>query len=139
MLFPSFFSDSFIDELLNNDRPAKRNYSSRIMATDVKEFDNGYELEIELPGCKKENVQAQLRDGYLTVSAETKAENSEGDKSRYIRRERSFGSYTRSFYVGDKLTQDDIRAKFEDGVLKIAVPKETAHPEIEDKHLISIE
>ena len=103
------------------------------------QFDKGYQLEIDLPGCKKENVQAQLKDGYLTVTAEVKDNSEENDASRFIRRERRRGSFTRSFYVGDALTQDDIRARFEDGVLKIAVPKETAHPEIEDKHLIAIE
>ena len=137
MLFPGFFSDNLIDEILN-DRTAKKTFST-IMATDVVEYDKGYQLEIDLPGCKKENVQAQLKDGYLTVTAEVKDNSEENDASRFIRRERRRGSFTRSFYVGDALTQDDIRARFEDGVLKIAVPKETAHPEIEDKHLIAIE
>lgn len=137
MLFPGFFSDNLIDEIFN-DRTAKKTFST-IMATDVIEYDKGYQLEIDLPGCKKENVQAQLKDGYLTVSAEIKDSSEQNDAANYIRRERRHGTYTRSFYVGDALTQDDIRARFEDGVLKIAVPKETAHPEIEDKHLIAIE
>lgn len=136
MMFTSLFNDTMFDEIMN--ARSARSVTTSMMATDVKEYDAGYELEIELPGVKKENVQARLKNGYLTVSAEYKDEATD-DGSKYIRRERRTGTCTRSFYVGEALTQDDIKAKFEDGILKIAVPKETAHPEIENRNLISIE
>ena len=98
------------------------------------------ELEIDLSGFKKEEVRAELKDGYLTVSAETNTKKDEkaGD-GKYIRRERYSGSCSRSFYVGDGVKQEDIKAKFEDGTLKLFVPKEAAKPAVEQKKYISIE
>ena len=110
------------------------------MKTDVKENKTSYELDIDLPGYKKEDIQAELKDGYLTISAATKNEKDEKDDSgRYIRRERFYGSSSRSFYVGDAVSQEEIKAKFEDGILKVSVPKKDAVPEAEEKKYIAIE
>ena len=99
------------------------------------------ELEIDLSGFKKEEVRAELKDGYLTVSAVKDLDEDEKDKEtgKYIRRERYSGSCSRSFYVGDGVKQEDIKAKFEDGTLKLFVPKEAAKPAVEQKKYISIE
>ena len=146
MLMPSIFGESLFDEFFDDfARPVKNvakvsTPSTSIMRTDVKENENGYELEIEMPGCKKEDVQAQLKDGYLTISASTRRNEDQKDNSgKYIRRERYYGNCSRSFYVGDNLEQQDIKAKFEDGILKIAVPKKEAKPEVEESKFITIE
>ena len=99
------------------------------------------ELEIDLSGFKKEEVRAELKDGYLTVSAVKDLDEDEKDKEtgKYIRRERYSGSCSRSFYVGDGVKQENIKAKFEDGTLKLFVPKEAAKPAVEQKKYISIE
>lgn len=112
-----------------------------MMKTDVKESEAGYELDISLPGYKKEDVKAELKDGYLTISASTSQNKDEKDEStgRYIRRERYTGSCSRSFYIGEDVTQDEIRARFEDGVLKLSVPKKEAKPVVEEKKYIAIE
>jgi HSP20 family molecular chaperone IbpA len=110
------------------------------MRTDVKEDSKGFELDIDLPGFKKEDVKAQLKDGYLTISAENSQTNDEKDSDgKYIRRERFFGTCSRSFYVGDDITEEDIKAKFENGILKVSVPKKEAQPVEEKNKFISIE
>lgn len=146
MLMPSLFGenlfDSFFDDFTRSARNAAR-YNVQvpgIMRTDVKECDAGYELNIDLPGFKKDNVQAELKEGYLTITAATNTSNDKKDeKGRYIRRERYTGTCSRSFYVGEEVTQDDIKARFEDGILKIAVPKKEKKPEVEEKRYILIE
>ncbi len=148
MLMPSIFGENLFDELFDDfARPAKRNvrYSTpltNIMKTDVKETEGAYELDIELPGYKKEEVKAELKEGYLTISAEKKAEKEEKDEKdengTYIRRERYFGACSRSFYVGEDIAQDEIQAKFEDGILKVSVPKKEAKPAVDETKYISI-
>ena len=119
--------------------------SKNLMKTDVKETDSSYELDIDLPGYKKEDVNAKLTDGYLVISASTSSEKNEGDENateengKYIRRERFFGSCSRSFYVGEDITEEDIKARFENGVLKISVPKKQPEPEISQEKYIAIE
>ena len=109
------------------------------MKTDVKETDNAYELDIDLPGYKKDEVTAKLENGYLTISATKGANNDEQNKEgKYIRRERYTGTMSRSFYVGEDVQQEDIHAKFEDGILKLTVPKEDPK-KVEEKKYISIE
>ena len=111
-----------------------------LMKTDIKETESGFELTVDLPGFKKENVTAELKDGYLTINAETKNETNETDKEgRFIRKERFSGKCTRSYYVGEDVTENDIKAKFEDGLLKIDVPKKEAPKPEDTKRLISIE
>lgn len=114
--------------------------STTVMRTDIKETDAGFELSIDLPGYKKEDVQAELKDGYLNITAKTNQENDEkDDNGKYIRRERYYGSCSRSFYVGEQVQQEDIKAKFEDGILKIAVPKKEEKPAVEKSKYIAIE
>ena len=111
-----------------------------LMRTDIKENDGGYELTIDLPGFKKDDVQAELKDGYLTITAQTQSESEDkDDKGTFVRKERFSGKCSRTFYVGDDVEQDDIKAKFEDGVLKVDVPKKQEQPKLEEKKTIAIE
>lgn len=113
--------------------------TNALMRTDVRETDDAYELAIDLPGVKKEDVTAELKNGYLKVTAETKRETEDKDnQGNYLRKERFEGSCTRSFYVGNQVTEEDIKAKFENGVLDITIPKETKK-ELEEKKTIAIE
>ena len=145
MLMPSIFGESLFDDLFDDFvRPAKQTAAYRtpvttVMKTDVRENEHGYELDIDLPGYKKENVQAQLKDGYLTITAAAGTEEEEKKNHKYVRRERYYGSCSRSFYVGEDITQEDIKARFEDGVLKVSVPKKQPEPKVEQKKYITIE
>lgn len=143
MLMPSIFGENLFDELMDFSFPrtnrAHDGSVQNIMRTDVKETEQGYEIDMELPGFKKEDVKAQLKDGYLTIQATRNVNNDQKDsEGKYIRRERFSGSVSRSFYVGEKVTEEDIHAKFEDGILKLAVPKEDPH-KIEQNNYIAIE
>ena len=110
------------------------------MQTDVSETDKGYKVTMNLPGYQKEDIKGEVQDGYLTVTATTSKNNDEKDKDgKYIRKERYSGSCSRSFYVGDAVTQDDVKAKFENGVLTLEVPKKEEAPKVEEKKYISIE
>lgn len=146
MLMPSIFGESLFDGLFDDfARPVRNRISymmptSSAMKTDVRETENGYELDIDLPGCKKEDVKAELKDGYMTISAERQmSDDTKDENGKYLRRERYYGSCSRSFYVGEEVTEEDIRAKFEDGILKLTVPKKEAKPAVEEKRQIMIE
>ena len=148
MLMPSIFGENLFDDFFDDFyRPAVKRAPHRaaapvntVMKTDVKETDDAFELDIDLPGYKKEDVQAQLKDGYMTITASTKKENDEkGENGRFIRRERFTGTCSRSFYVGEHITEEDIKARFEDGILKVTVPKKEAKPEVEEHKFIAIE
>ena len=146
MLMPSIFGENLFDEFFDDfARPVKNvaRFNTpvpAVMRTDVKENEKGYELDIDLPGYKKEDVQAQLKDGYLTITASSKSDDKQKDEnSKYIRRERYCGNRSRSFYVGEDIEQSDIKAKFEDGILKIGVPKKDAKPKVEENKFITIE
>ena len=123
MLVPSIFGEDLFDTFFDDfKRPARSNTNINVMRTDIKETDAGFELDIDLPGYKKEDVQAELKDGYLTISAKTNTTREEKDENgKYIRKERYSGSCSRSFYVGEQLEQEDIKARFEDGILKVMV------------------
>ena len=148
MLLPSIFGEDLFDDMM--DFPFEREFFGRknplygkraknLMKTDVKETEKGYELDIDLPGFKKDEVQASLENGYLTISASKGMDKDEKDKKgRYIRRERYTGAMSRSFYVGDGVDQKDIHAKFENGILKLTVPKEAAQ-KVEENKDIAIE
>ena len=111
-----------------------------LMRTDIKETDGGYELVIDMPGFKKDDVQAELKDGYLTITAQTKTESEDKDeKGTYVRKERFSGKCSRTFYVGDDIEEGDIKAKFDNGTLQIDVPKKVAKPEPETSRSISID
>ena len=119
---------------------AMQKMSPTLMRTDIKETDAGFELTIDLPGFKKDDVQAELKDGYLTITAQTQSESEDKDEEgTYVRKERFSGKCSRTFYVGDDIEEDDIKARFEDGVLKIDVPKKQEQPKLEEKKTIAIE
>ena len=106
------------------------------MKTDVRETEDGYELDIDLPGFKKDEVTAQLDNGYLTIQASKGLDKEQKDKKgKYIRKERYAGSMSRSFYVGDAITEEDVHAKYEDGILKLSVPKKEAKAVEQTKHI----
>ena len=109
------------------------------MSTDIQDLGDSYQMDMELPGYGKEDVKADLKDGYLTISAEHNSSHDEKDeKGNYVRRERYVGSCQRRFYVGKNVTQEDIRASFENGVLKMIIPKKEA-PAVEEKKYIPIQ
>ena len=145
MLYPSIFGERLFDDFFDDMfKPAKRltavNQVPTVMRTDIKEKDNSFELEIDLPGYQKEDVKAELKDGYMTITAEHSNQNEEKNKEgKVIRRERYQGICRRSFYVGDAVTEKDIQAKFKDGVLTLEVPKKEKQPEVETKKYIAIE
>lgn len=142
MLMPKLWNDNFFDRWMS-DFPKVSDYfgskDTALMKTDVKETDDGYDVEIDLPGFKKEDVNAQLNDGYLTVTASRSSDDGEkNDEGKYIRRERYQGSCSRSYYVGDAVTEEDIKAKFDNGILTLHIPK-TEQKKVETQKYIPIE
>lgn len=128
---------NLFDEILDSSFGSRN--TTGLMNTDIRETEQGFEMAIDLPGVQKENLSAELKDGYLYISATVnRADDQENTKGRYLRRERFTGSMRRTFYVGDKITQEDIHARFQDGVLCLFIPKKQ-QPAIEDKKLIAIE
>lgn len=142
MLYPSVFSNDFADDFFNDffAAPMKRvTYGSNSMRTDIKELDDSYELDVQLPGYNKEDVEVEIKNGYLTVRANRTENTEDKEDGKYIRKECYTGSCERSYYVGDKLTSDDVKANFANGVLQLTVPKEDKLPEREQKQLVQIE
>lgn len=138
-LFDDFMDDAFERNFFGGRNPLYGKHSKNLMKTDVKETETGYELDIDLPGFKKDEISAHLEDGYLTVSAAKGVDKDEKDNGgRYIRRERYSGSMTRSFYVGNAVTEEDIKAKYEDGILSLSIPKKDPKA-VEAKKYIAIE
>ena len=145
MLMPSIFGENlFNDDWMDFgfpevDKALYGKHASNVMKTDVKETDTGYEVDIDLPGFKKDEINAQLDNGYLTISAAKGLDKDEKDKKgKYIRKERYAGAMSRSFYVGEGITQEDIKAKYEVGILRLSVPKKEAKA-VENKKYIAIE
>ena len=146
MLMPSIFGENLFDDFFDDfhyPRKAARPSNApeiSIMKTDIKENEGGYDLAVELPGYKKEDMKLELKDGYLTINAEIKHDDNEkDDKGNYIRCERYYGKSSRSFYVGEAVTEEDIKAKYEDGILKINVPKKEVKPAVDEAKYIAIE
>ena len=148
-MLPSIFRDNLFDDMFDFDdfdkefnrmmRPLYGKHAQNMMKTDVRETDNSYELDIDLPGFKKDEIKVELDNGYLSISAAKGLDKDEEKKDgKYIRRERYAGSMNRTFYVGSQLTQQDIQAKVEDGILKISVPKKDVQ-QIEQNKYIAIE
>lgn len=139
-LFDDFFSDPFGMMNVSEGRsPLYGKHAKNLMKTDIREKEDGYELAVDLPGFKKDEISIDLSNGYLTIQAAKGLDKDEEDKKgRYIRRERYAGSMSRSFYVGDDVRSEDISAKFEDGILKISVPK-AAQKELPKHTTIAIE
>ena len=148
MMMPSIFGEDLFDDFMNfpfegdffgGKNPLYGKHQKNLMKTDIRETESGYELDIDLPGFKKDEINAKLENGYLTISAAKGLDKDEQDKKgNYIRRERYAGSMIRSFFVGEGVTQEDVHAKFEDGILKLSVPKKAAK-EVEQQRYISIE
>ena len=145
-MLPSIFGENLFDdwfsfpEFRDLDRAEKRLYgrhAGNLMKTDVREHEEGYEIDIDLPGFKKEEINLELQNGYLTVSASKGLDKSEEKKGKLTRQERFAGAMQRSFYVGDGLTEEDIKAAFNNGVLSLTVPKKSA--KIPEKKTIMIE
>ena len=148
MLMPSIFNDNVFDDFFDfpfyDDRAEKKLYGhhvANLMKTDIQEHEDGYTLEMDLPGFKKEEIKVELNNGYMTISAAKGLDEDEKDKKsgKYIRRERYTGSCQRSFYVGEDVTEEDIKAEFKHGILKLFVPKKEAKPAVEQKKYVSIE
>ena len=122
-LFDEFFDDSFDRTFFGGRNPLYGKREKNLMKTDVREVENHYEVDIDFPGFKKDEVNVELQDGYLTVSASKGLDKDQKDKEgRYIRQERYSGTCSRTFYVGD-LKKEDISAKYEDGILRLTLPK----------------
>ena len=150
MLYPSIFNKNLFDDFLDFDFPAFEEFNDvdrklygkhapHVMKTDVKEHDDKFEVDIDLPGFKKDEIQLDLQNGYLSISASKGVDKEEKDKKgKLIRQERYSGSMQRSFFVGKGITEEDIKAKFEDGVLKLDIPKKEA-PKVPEKKTIMIE
>jgi len=148
---PDFFTPYPVNSLLDEfdryffgkpagSKQAREFLKNDFMKTDIKEFDDKYELAIDLPGYKKEEVELSLEKGYLTISAAKEEKKEEKDcDGKLIRQERYAGKMSRNFFVGEDVTHEDISAKFEDGVLKIGVPKKEKKEEIPEKKIIAIE
>lgn len=141
MLIPSIFGEDLFDDWMR--MPLERRGADQrlqMMKTDIKDVEGGYELSIDLPGFSKEDMTLQLKDGYLTIqAARTENKDEKDNKGKYVRRERYCGQCSRSFYVGKSILQEDVHAKYEDGVLKVTFPKEDTKKEVEDKKFIAIE
>ena len=146
MLMPSIFGENLFDEFFGDwDREMRRmdrklygRNAAREMKTDVREHEDHYEVDVDLPGFKKEEITLELQNGYLTVTAAKGLDKEETDKGKVIRKERYAGTLQRSFYVGDSLTEADIGAKLEHGVLSLSIPKMEAK-KVPEKKVIMIE
>lgn len=146
MMMPSIFGENLFDDFMddfafpNVDKVLYGKHASNLMKTDVKETDSGYEVDIDLPGFKKDEIQMQLENGCLTVSAAKGLNKDEkNEDGRYVRRERYAGSVSRSFYVGENVTEKDIHPKYENGILSFKMPKDDKKAVEEKKHYIAIE
>ena len=155
MMVPYMFNDDLMDDLFNDNwerdfdramhsmqpRHMFGKRSANVMKTDVRETKDGYDVFVDLPGFKKDEIKVSLEDGYLTIEAAKGLDEDEQEKKtgKYIRRERYTGSCQRSFYVGDNLTQEDIKGEFKHGILTLNVPKKEAKPAVETNKYIAIE
>ena len=153
MLMPSIFGEDMFDDFMRDfpffdenagnkiEKKLYGRHAKNMMKTDIKELEGGYELEMDLPGFTKDEIIAELKDGYLTISASKGLDKDEQEKEtgKYIRRERYAGACQRSFYVGEDITEQDIKAEFKHGILKLFVPKKEAAPKVENKKYVAIE
>lgn len=145
MLVPSIYSDlvnSFFGDFGDNYRqqPASAKQNTYGISTDVKEYDDHYKLYMELPGYDKQDIKVELKDGYLSVSAKhTEEAEKKDDGGKYVYKECTFGQCKRTFYVGKGITKEQIHAAYENGVLKLNVPKEDKTQKVEENHFIQIE
>ncbi|MBR3145819.1 MAG: Hsp20/alpha crystallin family protein [Bacilli bacterium] len=134
MLMPKIFDDDFFrDDFF--DRKDRMNYN--LMKTDIREDENSYLLEVDLPGYSKDDIKIDITDGYLTINAKVEKEDNDENKN-YVRRERFTGEVTRSFYVGEDIKEDEVKANFKNGILTLEVPKLSLEDQKKDKKYIEI-
>ena len=149
MMMPKLFGENFVDEdwmdfpfeheFFGKKNPLYGKNAKNMMKTDIRETENSYEVDIDLPGFKKNEINASLNNGYLTISAAKGLDKDEKDKEgKYIRQERYAGAMSRSFYVGESVKQEDVKAKYENGILKLSVPKK-APEAVASNNYIAIE
>ena len=127
-LFDDMFRDPFFNES-----------ESKLMKTDIKEKKDKYLIDIDLPGYDKDNIKIEIQDGYLTIHASINKENDDEEKGKYVRKERYVGECSRSFYVGENIKEEDIKAKFKNGTLTLESPKKEEKKHLSDKKYIPIE
>ena len=152
MMMPRIFGENLFDDFMNDfafpdftdsaniEKALYGKHAKNLMKTDVKDTENGYEVDIDLPGFKKDEITMKLENGTLTVSAAKGLDKDEENKEKkYVRRERYAGACQRSYYVGEDITEEDIKASFEHGILTLFVPKKEAKPAEEEKKYISIQ
>ncbi len=153
MLAPSIFEENFIDDLFgfpymkefdNMEHDMERKLygrkASRMMKTDIREKDDNYEISIDLPGFRKEDITVELDNGYITISASKNLDKDENNKKgKLLRQERYAGSMARSFYVGENVEKEDVDANYKHGVLNLTIPKKAMEKKIPEKNLIAIE
>ena len=150
MLMPSIFGENLFDDFFtpfyyddkDEKKVGKKLYGHRaqnLLKTDIKEKKNEYIIDIDLPGYEKEGIKLEVQDGYLTVHATVNKEENNEEKGRFVRKERYSGACSRSFYVGENITEDEIKAKFKNGTLTIVVPKKEEKKELPNKKYIEIE
>lgn len=140
-MFDNFMKDLAFPKFPDIDSALYGKHVQNLMKTDVKETESGYEVAIDLPGFAKDEVKASLENGYLTISAAKCLDKGEQEENtgRYIRKERYSGSCERSFYIGEDVSENDIKGEFQHGILKLAIPKKEARPAVEEKKYITIE
>lgn len=147
MMMPSVFGENLFDDWMDlsadsffgKKNPLYGKHAKNMMKTDIREKDDSYEMDIDLPGFKKDEITAKLENGYLTVAAAKGLDKDEKDKKgNYIRQERYAGAMSRSFYVGSGVTQEEVKAKYENGILKLSIPKKP-EKSVEKKNHIAIE
>lgn len=126
-LFDDIFGDSFF-----------KKEDTKMMRTDIRETENGYMIDVDLPGYSKENIKIDVTDGYLTINAKMNQENNDEEKGKYVRRERFFGECSRSFYVGEAVEAEDIKAAFKNGILSLEIPKIDESKKLPEKKYIEI-
>ena len=153
MMMPSIFGENLFDDFMDDfsrgfefpefpdvDKKLYGKHAKNLMKTDVKDTENGYEVSMDLPGFKKDEIKMKLENGVLTINAAKGLDKDEKDKKgKYVRRERYAGSMSRSFYVGDGVKEEDIHAKYEDGILKLSLPKKAPKAVEEKDGYIAIE
>ena len=138
MMLPRRNNYDLWDEMFKD--PFFTGESNKIMKTDIKEKKDKYVIEMDLPGYEKDNIKIEIEDGYLSIHATANSSKDESDdEGEFVRKERYFGECSRSFYIGDDITEEDIRASFKNGTLKIEVPKKEAKKEIPEKKYIAID
>ena len=136
MLVPRRNSFDLFDNFFDEDFFPKREHN--LMKTDIKEKKGKYEIAMDLPGYEKENINLELNNGYLVISAKVEKEENENGESNFVRRERFYGECTRSFYVGDDIEEKDINAEFKNGVLKVEIPKKEEKSKLPETKRIQI-